>query len=332
VTADGRSDGEPVRLTSGVSAHGIAVARDGRLLLYSSYAPNANIWSIGIPDQETLSVSEAEQVTFGNEKIEKLAVSPDGQWLAYDSDVNGPADIWKMPLPGGRPEQLTHGPFHKFVNDWSPDGREILYHSIQKGTQRDLFVVSADGTHTERVTASPGEEQHAGWSPDGNSIVFDWARPDSRASNAAIVTRARRGAAWSEPRQLTKGGSGDPKWSPDGRLIAFCVGGQLRVIAPDGTGERVIVRAGSGQYSEPEYAIWSRDGGTLYYKSYDRDGRSSIWGVPLAGGPPRLLVRFDVPSRRSLRREFATDGRRFYFTIARDEGDIWAIQLLKAAN
>jgi hypothetical protein len=47
------------------------------------------------------------------------------------------------------------------------------------------------------------------------------------------------------------------------------------------------------------------------------------------GGSPRLLVRFDNPSRRSLRREFATDGRRFYFTIARDESDIWALELLK---
>jgi serine/threonine-protein kinase len=102
VTTDGRVQGEPQRLTSGVSAHGITIARNGRLLLYSSYAPNANIWSIRIPETGAVSVAEAEQVTFGNEKIEKLAVSPDGTWLAYDSDVNGVADIWKVPLPAGR--------------------------------------------------------------------------------------------------------------------------------------------------------------------------------------------------------------------------------------
>jgi len=43
----------------------------------------------------------------------------------------------------------------------------------------------------------------------------------------------------------------------------------------------------------------------------------------------RLLVRFDDPLRRSLRREFATDGRRFYFTVAREESDLRAIELLK---
>ena len=63
--------------------------------------------------------------------------------------------------------------------------------------------------------------------------------------------------------------------------------------------------------------------------AYDRGGQSSIWSVPVVGGEPRMLVRFDDPSRRSLRREFATDGRRFYFTIARDESDIWAMELLR---
>ncbi len=118
--------------------------------------------------------------------------------------------------------------------------------------------------------------------------------------------------------------------SPDGRLIAFCVAGQLRVINPDGTGEQVVVdvRAGDDQ-PEPAYPVWSRDSQTIYYKAYDRDRHSSIWSVPITGGKPRLLVRFDDPSRRSLRREFATDGQRFYFTVARDESDVWAMELLK---
>jgi hypothetical protein len=50
--------------------------------------------------------------------------------------------------------------------------------------------------------------------------------------------------------------------------------------------------------------------------------------VPVDGGPSQLLVTFDDPARRSLRREFATDGRRFYFTIADDESDLWAMQLI----
>jgi Tol biopolymer transport system component len=80
---------------------------------------------------------------------------------------------------------------------------------------------------------------------------------------------------------------------------------------------------------ELAYPIWSPHGRTIYYRAYDSDRLSSIWAVDVDGGTPRLLVRFDDPSRRSLRREFATDGRRFYFTIARDESDIRALELLR---
>ena len=337
LTSDGRPAHEPERLTSGLNAHGISLSADGTLLAYSSYAPSANIWSIAIPGDGVASVGDAMQVTFGTEKIEKLAVSKDGHWLAYDSDRHGYADIWKQPLTGGPAEQLTRGPNHKFVNDWSPDGREIVFHSIREGGQRDLLVTSADGTRTDVVAGSPAEEQHAGWGPDENSIVYDASPPsDGRNVSSAniwdayIVTRARRGAPWGGPRQLTRNGSSDPKWSPDGRLIAYTVRGQLRVIAPDGTGDRVLVDARAGdQQPEPAYPVWSPDSQTIYYKAYDRDRHSSIWSVPPAGGTPRLLVRFDDPSRRSPRREFATDGQRFYFTVARDESDIWTMELLK---
>jgi Tol biopolymer transport system component len=232
---------------------------------------------------------------------------------------------------------VTRGPYHKFVNGWSPDGGEIVFHSIREGSQRrDVLVVSADGTRTEAVTTSPEEEQHASWGPDGNTIVFDSTRgaggknpTPTNVWEAYIVTRSRRGEPWGAPRQLTKHGSADPKWSPDGRLIAYCSQGQVRVIAPDGTGERVLVdvRAGT-EDPEAAYPIWSRDSRTIYYKAYDRDRHSTIWSVPVTGGPARLLVRFDDPSRRSLRREFATDGQNFYFTVARDESDIWTMELL----
>jgi Tol biopolymer transport system component len=186
--------------------------------------------------------------------------------------------------------------------------------------------VSADGAHVERVTNTPREDEHAGWSPDGNAIVYDSTARGGR-SEAFIVRRARPGAPWGTPWQLTKNGSTDPKWSPDDLLIAFCVEGQLRVISPDGSGERTLVDAHAGNLPEPQYPMWSSDSRTIFYKAYDRARHSTIWSVPAAGGTPRLMVTFDDPARRSMRREFAMDGRRFYFTVARDESDLSAVEL-----
>jgi Tol biopolymer transport system component len=329
LTAAAQARGEPERLTSGLNAHSISLSADARLLAYASYSPTANIWSIPIPETGVASTVDAQQVTSGNEKIEKLAISPDGKWLAYDSDRNGQADIWKVPLGGGPAEQLTRSPNHEFVNGWSPDGSEIVYHSIREGTHRDVLVVTSDGTRTDVVIATPAEEQHSAWGPDGNTIIFDsGATGEGDRWDTFVITRPRRGAQWGAPRQLTKTGSSDPKWSPDGRLIAFCAGGQLRVINPDGTAERVLVDSRGSEDPEPAYAVWSRDSRTIYYKAYDLRRQSTIWSVPVSGGTPRLLVRFDDPSRRSLRREFDTDGLRFYFTVAGDESDLWSMELI----
>jgi hypothetical protein len=72
---------------------------------------------------------------------------------------------------------------------------------------------------------------------------------------------------------------------------------------------------------------WSSDAQTVYYKLTDSDGTAVLRAVPVAGGTPRLLVRFDDPSRPSNRIEFTTDGERFYFTIGRQESDIWLMEL-----
>ena len=328
LTDEGSLDGEPKRLTSGLNAHGIGISRDGKQLAYASYTPSANIWSIEIPRRGVASVRDAQQVTFGNQKIEKLALSWDGQWLAYDSDRNGQADVWKVRLDGGVPEQVTKGPNPKFVNDWSSDGQEIVFHTIREGTRRDIQVVSADGTKTETAVATPAEEQHSGFSPDGNSIIYDSSPALSGDNEAYIVTREKRGAPWSAPRRLTQHGSTDPKWSPDGKTIAHTAHGQLWTISPDGTNERVLVQPrAETDIAEVDYPVWSRDSRTIYFKAYDAKRQSSIWAVPAAGGSPVLLVRFDDPAHRSLRREFAADGKRFYFTIAGEESDIWVMEL-----
>ncbi len=328
LAADGARESEPARLTSGLNAHGIGVSRDGKLLAYASYTPSANIWSVDIPPHGVASVKNAQQVTFGNQKIEKLVVSWDGQWLAYDSDRNGQTDVWKLPTAGGTPEQITKGPNPKFVNDWSPDGQELVIHTIREGSHRDVLVVSVDGTTTETVAATAAEEQHAGFRPDGNAIIFDSGPALGGDYQAYISTRVKRGQPWGQARQFTSHGSTDPKWSPDGKLIAFSAQGQLRTIAPDGTNERVLVDSHSGtDIAEATYPVWSRDSRTIYFKGYDAKRQSSIWAVSIDGGLPHLLVRFDDPAHQSLRREFSTDGKRFYFTISGEESDLWVMEL-----
>jgi serine/threonine-protein kinase len=327
LSKSGEPEGEAERVTSGLNAHSISFSHDQKLLAYSSLSFRANIWSLPIPAQGVVSVREARQVTAGTQKTEKIVVSRDRQWLAYDSDRNGSADVWKVRIAGSEPEQVTRDPGNEFVNDWSPDGQEILFHAIRPLTGRDLLTVTADGTRTSVVAATADEEQHGTWNADGNSIAFARGSGLADAYHLFVTTRPHYGSPWGPPRQLTRDTAVDIKWSPDGRKIAFTRRGEVWVISADGQEEHALVRRSTTGQPLPQYAIWSTDSRTVYFKAADDERRATIWAIGAGGGTPRLLVRFDDPSRPSLRREFATDGVQFLFTIAQDESDIWVAEV-----
>jgi eukaryotic-like serine/threonine-protein kinase len=326
LTGAGEPQGEPERVTSGLNAHSISITRDGRRLAYSALSFRANIWSLPIPHDGPVAATAAQPLTSGSEKTEKIVISRDGKWLAYDSDRSGNADVWKIRIDGGEPEQVTRDSANEFANDWSPDGQEIVFHAIRPGTARDVLSVSFDGTRTSVIAATDVDEQHGSFSPDGNSLAFARSAGSADSYKLFIASRSARGSPWGDPRPLTNGLGIDPKWSPDGASIAFTRGGEVLIVAPDGTGERRLVPRSSDR-PNPQYAIWSGDSRTIFFKAADAQRRASIWVVPAAGGTPRLLVRFDDPSRPSLRREFATDGVRFFFTMAQDESDIWVAEV-----
>ena len=319
------AEGAPERLTSGLSAHGLDLSADGRTLAYSVYTPRAHVWSVPLPRTGTASLSTATALTSGSERVEALALSADGRWIAYDSDRSGNSEIWRIPAGGGPPVQLTTHPSGDYVGDWSPDGQEIAFHSFRSGN-RDIYVMAADGSAVQPVTSTPDAEGNAEWSPDGNQLAFQ-AVASGRPKELVVASRTRHGAAWGVPRPLGVAGS-DPSWSPDGRLIAYFADRALRLISPSGENDHVLVDGRDPATNlEPRFAYWSKDARTLYYKAYNDRQQSSIWSIPVEGGTPRLLIRFDDPSRPSSRLEFATDDRVLYFTITEHESDIWVMEL-----
>lgn len=169
VSPSGAPMGDPVRLTMGLQAHTFNLSADGKLLAYSILTRRQNIWSVPISASGTISVREAEPVTIGNQDIEGIAVSYDGEWLAFDSNRSGNLEIYKMPIVGGDDIKLTTHPAADFVTAWSPDGSELLKYSLRSGN-RDVYTLSSDGGSVRQLTDHPAEERSGNWSADGKFI------------------------------------------------------------------------------------------------------------------------------------------------------------------
>jgi Tol biopolymer transport system component/tRNA A-37 threonylcarbamoyl transferase component Bud32 len=318
--------GSPIRMTTGLNASTISLSADGKKLAYSVFTYSSNIWSIKIPEERAISISEAIPVTTGNQAIEGIGVSPDGKWLAFDSNRSGNQDIYKMPVGGGELEKLTTHPSDDFLPSWSPDGKEIVFYSFRKGN-RDIHLMTADGRSIRQLTDDPAQERYPDWSPDGNKLVF-YSDKTGR-QELFVLSRVKEDTDWGVPKQLTFDGGMYPRWSPDGSLIAYTSGDSVRVIPAEGGNSMVLVSSHDpAAIPVPRFQEWSADGRVVYYKAYYADGRSSFWSVPVAGGKPKLLVRFDDPYRKSLRIEFATDGSRLFFTLTDNKSDIWVMDLI----
>jgi Tol biopolymer transport system component len=183
--------------------------------------------------------------------------------------------------------------------------------------------MSAEGTHERQITNDPAQESHPDWSPTNDGLVFF---SDKTGRDELFVVTKDNGT-WGSPRQLTKGGGIFPRWSPDGRLVAYISNG-LRVISPHG-GESTVLVPASPAFSVAHVA-WSNDSKTIYFKASEEPGPSlHLWSVPATGGPIKPLVRFEDVLRPSSRFEFSSDGEEFFFTISERESDLWVLTTRK---
>jgi Tol biopolymer transport system component len=109
--------------------YSIALSSDGRQLAYAAYSSRANIWSVPLPSNGTVDLASGRAVTSGNQTIEAMRVTRDGQWLLYDSNLHGNFDIFRIALADGRIERLTTDADDQFAPDLSADGQSLAYHS-----------------------------------------------------------------------------------------------------------------------------------------------------------------------------------------------------------
>ena len=179
----GQPRGPPVSVTAGLDPHSVSVSVDGSTAVYSQFTFRRNLWEVALPTSGSVSLAEAVRVTSGNQIVESHALSSDGRWLVYDSNLEGNQDIYIVAADDGEPRRLTTDPADEFAPEFSPDGSEIAFHSPRHGS-RDLFLINADGTNEVRLTDDTRQEYFPTFSPDGLRIVFFFVYRDGGVAPA----------------------------------------------------------------------------------------------------------------------------------------------------
>jgi len=323
VGQDGHARGPSVRVTTGIGAQSISFASDRKHLLYAAYSARANIWSMPVPARGVVNVADATALTNGDQIIEMIKPTPDGEWLLYDSTLHGSADIFRIRTTGGPAERLTTHPSHEFAPTISPDGRFMAFHSFRTGT-RDIFVQPLDGGPLEQVTNTSSQESYPLWLADSRTLLFfDQAVTDG-VFRGMFRTRRSAPGTWEAPNRVNLAPVRGSAMFPDGRF-AYVRAGSVEVATFDRDVPRVLYRPQPETMDPIAEFVQAEPGnvGTLYMKSHDAEGRARLWSLPVTGGTPQLLVRFDDLSRPSSRFEFAVAHGRFFFTIDDRRSNIW---------
>jgi Tol biopolymer transport system component len=159
----------------------------------------------------------------------------------------------------------------------STDGSLLAYASDRGGQGNlDIWVQQVDGGSLLQITDDPADEFQAQFSPDGTKIAF------TRFSQGIYIVPALGGDAF----VVAENGYA-PRFSPDGKSIAYLSGGKL-YHSPISMGKPVEMLSGF-EFEELSPPLWTPDGSHLVVVGGRGKDPDDWWAVPLDGSEPKSL-------------------------------------------
>jgi hypothetical protein len=195
-----------------------------------------------------------------------VAISPDGQRIAFDSDRDGVRGVYVADADGTNARRVS-GEGYASVPSWSPDGGRLAFVRAEekRAATWNIWIADLTAGTLDRITRhAVGQPWGASWFPDGHRLAYSREQQlviaDLSTGRSTVVASPRRG-------HLVR----TPAVSPDGSRVVFQVHRdgawmldvarmRLRRILPDPSAEEFV---------------WSPNGHTIAYHARSRDG----WGV-----------------------------------------------------
>ncbi len=190
-------------------------------------------------------------------------LSPDSRELAVE--IEGPThDLWTYDFARGTMTKMSlggvsHSPL------WTPDSSKLTYRLWGPGGFTMWWMPADHSAEPVRLTSFGKMQSPESWSPDGKVVAF--TQVNAETGPDVYVLDIREGKP--RPFAQTKFAEGSPKFSSDGRWIAYTSNesgrNEIYAQAYPGPGARVQISTDGGTD-----AVWRRAGSELYYRNGDK--------------------------------------------------------------
>lgn len=258
------------------------------------------------------------------------AVTRDGAKVAFiwDQDgANNPAVYVRGP-DGDEPRKVSEGSYEHSSPAWSPDGRFLAYIRYEASSLRLVIAPERGGQEREILKLYRSRYgmncRHLDWSPDGTKLVVDDKESDAQAFGLFLVDIATGGRTRLTHPSDSIIGDVDPRFSPDGRHVAFVrVSDRFRqdlwITDLSGGNQRQLTKA--------ERTIsghdWSPDGHRIYFGS-NRRREFGVWTVNAESG---VVQGTNLSSANPLQLSVGRSGGRMVYSDLQQDLNIWKLDL-----
>ncbi len=151
-----------------------SLSKDGFRLAYVQppgfWASSASIWRADLAKVGG-GIQRTQEIVSSNTFDGAPQISPDGNFVIFESQRSASVEIWKCNADGSDLVQLTSFGGHAGTPRWSPDGKWIAF-DYRPQEHSQIWVIDADGRNAHAVVSGTGDNVVPSWTRDEKAVLF----------------------------------------------------------------------------------------------------------------------------------------------------------------